>query len=479
MIFYLSGEEHKSCFEKIKDRDILTVEIRSNLTKDEVIRFIKRELRNIEINCLVIDSQALDPNHNSYAALKEILEVFFILNQDSRCILYTNEEHLQLTEEFYGSLLVLRYQDAELDMVLDFISGKVINNIAYPDNAESSREDKPIEANTVSKEEPPIGTKKKARDKRADQIASSNQTTEVIVHTEIAAQKDEKESPDGAGNVIEQVPPSEVIYMTKTDPTQLYSLASKPNRISEGIPIKKRIQKAKDEQKAMDSMDSNVVDISRYAAGYKDQAKQYQGKWSCSNIIIGVIGTERKVGATTACLKLALQLSNAGAAVSYSEANSHNHLEVLAKEFKLRSYEEHYMLQSIQMYQDAAFDVDAGMNFIILDLGCMTDNDQRISRVIQELVDHVIVVSGKRGHEQKALLYTLSLLPEKEVSILFNYAGTEEVISLAGKYKELAQKVSYIPYHPDFDQAGSWDADYLSIFDKYQIDKNILEIKSK
>jgi hypothetical protein len=480
MIFYLSGEEHKDNFEKIKDREVLTIEIRANLIKDEVIRFIKRDLRNIKIKCLMIDSQILDINHNSYAVLKEILEVFFVLNPDSRCILYTSGDHRQLAEEFEGLLLVLCYQDVDVDMVLDFINGKAINNLIPRDNAEDSREVEPIVINTVSKEDRPKGTMKKNRDKRVKQTTASNQDTEeIITHTETAAQKDENEIPDGERTVIEQIPSADVMYMTKTDPAQLYSLASKPNKISEGLSIKKRIQKAKDEKMALKSMDNNVVDINRYAAGYKDQAKQYQGKWSCSNIIIGVIGTERKVGATTACLKLALQLSNAGATVSYSEANSHNHLEVLAREFKLQAFENHYMFHSIQMYRDAAFDVDAGMNFILLDLGCMIDNDQKISRIIQELVDHVIVVSGKRGHEQKALLYTLSLLPEKEVSILFNYVREEEVIGLASKYKDLAVKVSYIPYHPDFDQSGSWEEDYLSIFDKYHLDKKIVEIKSK
>lgn len=480
MIFYLSGEEHKNNFEKIKDREVITIEIRANLIKDEVIRFIKRDLRNIEIKCLLIDSQILDINHNSYAVLKEIFEVFFVLNPDSRCILYTDEDHRQLADEFDGSLLVLCYQDVDVDMVLDFISGKAINNLIPRDNAEDSREVEPIVVNTVSKEDCPKGTMKKTREMRVEQTVDSKQISEKrIIHTEKETQKDGNEIPEGARTVIEQIPPADIKYSTKTDPAQLYSLASKPNKISEGIPIKKRIQKVKDEQMALKSMDNNVVDINRYAAGYKDQAKQYQAKWSCSNIIIGVIGTERKVGATTACLKLALQLSNAGAAVSYSEANSHNHLEVLAREFKLRAFEDHYMFHSIQMYRDAAFDIDAGMNFILLDLGCMIDNDQRISRIIQELVDHVIVVSGKRGHEQKALLYTLSLLPEKDVSILFNYVREEELVGFASKYKDLALKVSYIPYHPDFDQSGSWDEDFLSIFDKYQLDKKIVEIKSK
>ena len=129
-------------------------------------------------------------------------------------------------------------------------------------------------------------------------------------------------------------------------PINIYDKAIAPVKLSEGEPLRK---KAKRLSEVIDSDRSSTVKHSTMAKKHQNNkdsslssAKMADdNKWNCSNIMIGIVGTERRSGTTAAALHLANYLRDQGAAVIYTEANRHEHLVGIAKEYDFIQDEDH------------------------------------------------------------------------------------------------------------------------------------------
>jgi hypothetical protein len=470
LIFYIATEGNESAYDALREFEILNIETKAELTIEDMIRFMKRELRNLEIKCLIIETKVFDTDI-TLQEVKEILDIFYILNTDSKVIVHTDREGFdQLRLDYPGQVLVVHNRNIQIEQLITYIN----SSTEVIDLSEANGQEMEIEDRKVIYSEP---TNITSDDLVKPSVESANNNTKVSKKKGMESKKhvtklqEEDMKSQGRMKIIDQFQQDEVVPAKRTDPEAIYTLAAQPNKLSDGLPLRKRIEKAKEEVLQTTEINEyhNVVDITQYTSGYSEHiATNKLGNWIAENVVIGVIGTERKVGVTTACFKLAFHLHDASAKVSYSEANSHNHLDMLAKEYKFHFVDGHYVFLSIPLFMNSEFDTFAGMNFIILDLGCMTENEQVKMKIIQEAVDHVIIVSGHRLYEQKALLYALSVLPEKERSILFNYVEQEALTHLKSKYKDMVLQVANVPYQPEFDQSGVWSEDFVSWFDKFR-----------
>ncbi|MDF2804255.1 MAG: hypothetical protein K0S61_4160 [Anaerocolumna sp.] len=71
--------------------------------------------------------------------------------------------------------------------------------------------------------------------------------------------------------------------------------------------------------------------------------KDGKNKWNCKNFMIGVMGVERKIGTTTTAFQISCYFQGEGGRVSYVEAKSHNHLNLIASENEFIKVKDHYL----------------------------------------------------------------------------------------------------------------------------------------
>lgn len=434
MFYYLTSDEFKDYFDVISERNIVNKEIKRQITFDGLMNFIKKELRNVEVQCLAIDMSILGFEEDQ--DFNDILDMLYVLNPFSKIILINAAGHINIRTN--SNLLILPDNEAAAGVLAHFLSQEAVTE-AYEAQEQTTSLDKASEKRETNKKptKPKVNRspepKEGAKQRRIRQLVSE------------PFQENEIES----NNALK--------------PELLFEKAAAPNKVSEGKPLIRRIQQEADQEEGTGRRAKEAVEnhsVQEQETSHKEE------KWSCSNVVIAMVGTERKVGTTAAAINLASSLAAVGARVSYSEANPHEHLESLAKEYGFVYEEGHYRWNSLALFKNSEFDTEAGMNFIILDLGSFAEGEQiqqRQLKIIKEVADHVIIISGKQPYEQKALMYALYLLSEKESNILFANVSEDEIQRMKGKYSRLAKVVSYISYEPIMTEPTAWPEELIQL----------------
>lgn len=174
--------------------------------------------------------------------------------------------------------------------------------------------------------------------------------------------------------------------------------------------------------------------------------------WTCSNVIIAVVGTQRRTGTTTTAIRLCNYLDACGAKVCYSEAvlDGNKHLESIAEEFGFQVLADGYRKENIMFFLESQYDTESGYNFIILDLGAVDERSKWISAVLEQIADEVIVVSsGSRKYEVDCLKQSiealsgltirinivLNLVNENELEKFLEYQENERVVLHQGQHE--------------------------------------------
>ncbi|BCN30110.1 hypothetical protein [Anaeromicropila herbilytica] len=190
--------------------------------------------------------------------------------------------------------------------------------------------------------------------------------------------------------------------------------------------------------------------------------------WKCNNIFIGIVGTERKVGTTLASIQMANALAATSAKVSYTETNTHNHLQSIANEYIMEQIDDYYYKNSVSYYLDKKFDIEAKYNFILFDLGAINERTDWIIRIIEELINEVILVTGCKPYEQKALKYALSKLQGKNLHLLCNNATPEEYEQMNMLYNSDTVKCIKYKNETDLFSKNNWLENISEILHEYR-----------
>ena len=363
-IIYLGSSKAIHDFDWMQEENILHKQVKENLTEIEFSNLVKTDLRNANLDYLIIDTRILEKS--TLDSYRQGIETFQVLNPGCQVILYANEE-ITVQEKLQGVV--------------------VINE---PEQAFLLPEQKDIPGQIVEKEQTDIPEKNINIEEEQEKVS------EESINTEPAT--------DILNDSINEISESEGF----TEPTQvpdeensldIFSRMNVKVKTSEGIPLKERcLEQQKVTEKENIQLSNNLTTLNNI--------------WTCSNVIIAVTGSQRRTGATTVAMRLCDYLNKNGAHVCYSEATLevNEHLSNIAEEFNFDVVEASYRKKNITYYRDSTYDTEAGYNFIVLDLGAVEERPKWITSVIEKVADEVILVaSGARNYEVESLKRSLEV----------------------------------------------------------------------
>ena len=507
MIYYVTGDKNKNALDDY-NVELVNKDIKPQVSYEDMMKFIKKELRNIEISCLILDVSIMDFTEEK--KVQAIVDTFLMLNPESKAVLLLNDrdENEQWIEN--DEQLVIRNNERMVQRVRDFLEKK--------DQSPSETETQPFDYIRLhqpicDQDEHLVTAKVDKRVKLEEKIEPNSKITKqkIIKQSMITKEELRKDTirvgvkkQKGIAWAIEDIKTVDDYLTThgpeasnqkivnkkiaefpiqaseavqeNVSPDALYGKTSIPIKVSEGIPLKKRVShvqsiKTENVQVENEVNQSKFIELDPESSNADEavsEGKKVKLRWSCSNIGIAVIGTERKVGTTWTAILLANYFSEKGAKVAYSEANNHLHLQSLAKEFSFGEEDGYYTSNSIHFYGDYAIDLSAGMNFIIYDMGFLGNDEGVIARRINsKLISHILIVSGIREYEQVALDELLGLLGGRELHLLFNYTEKDKVAKYAENHRNMAKTIINVPYMHQIDHAGEWPEEFIEQFQQY------------
>lgn len=204
--------------------------------------------------------------------------------------------------------------------------------------------------------------------------------------------------------------------------------------ISKVRPTKEKVIKFHSEHKELPKQ--NLFD-------YMNENQPSSIQWNCKDVMIGVVGVERKIGTTTAAFHLVDNLSQTGAKVIYTEANRNKHLSKIAQDYNFTKEEGYYCQNNTNYFENA--DIQLGANFIVVDDGYVNQENAGRLKKFNELV----VVSGVKPYELGSLKESLKLLQNCKINLAFNSVpeGQQDIIREEYTTKDI--KVYFMKYAPD------------------------------
>jgi hypothetical protein len=399
MFFYITEEANEKKFDFLQENFILNKEIKKNMNYDSFMKFLKKEVRNLKVKSLILDLNCFQID--DFMDLKDAFDSFYLLYPESQIILLPEEDGKS---------------DSLYELQADYINKLFI--LAEPDNPE-------IEFFNI-----------------IDKIKSGEAANDVI---------DELVEVDPIENSI-VIEAKDESFKTEVKPPKVPIIAvdeiiKKPIQVNQGKPLKAPINQKKEIEKHNEPEEERKPEI-KTLQDYITE-KQIKSKWKCQNFMIGIMGVERKVGSTTAAIQIANYLQSIGAKVSYVEANTHNHLDLIAEDNEFLNIKDHYLKKSISYFPEYKYDSNAGSNFIIFDLGCFNEYVDKIDQFVDNM-DKVILVSGRQPYEHASLDTAINIIADNaKINILFNLAMEKEISKMKKKYQNEARLITNIKYCPD------------------------------
>ncbi len=399
MFFYITTEANEKKFDFLQESFILNKEVKKNMNYDIFMKYLKKEMRNLKVETLLLDINCFEID--DYMVLKDAFESFYLLYPESRIILLPEDEGksdtlYQLQAEYINKLFIIAEPDnpeIEIYNIIDKInSEETLNN----------ESDEEVEADPIE-----------------DTIKAKKMDKQLQT-------KDPEVPPKLADDIVK-----------------------KPIKVNQGIPLKVNTN----QKEPKEVLAYTVPEFERKSEIKTLQdfikEKKIKNKWECQNFMIGIMGVERKVGTSTAAIQLSNYLQSIGAKVSYVEANAHNHLELIAGDYEFLKVKDHYLKKAVSYFQEYKYDSNAGNNFIIFDLGCINEYEDKVNQFV-DTMDSVILVSGRQSYEQLALDAAISMIADNtKINLLFNLVMENEIIKLKTKYQNEARLITYIKYCPD------------------------------
>ncbi len=408
MLFYLTSEDNQDKFDFLKEDYVLSKEIKHDFNQETFLKYIKKEIRNIQIEYLIIDMNIFNPEEVS---IQECLDAFLLLNPNTKIIIlpFLIEDTGELfgaIEAHEGLFILDNLDNPEAEMIPILTNQKQV----MESETENRKEDKRIEL--TEKEPEPVSTA----------------------------------------------------------PDQVFMKAVKPVKVSEGQPLKKNKgnetikNNVHTEEVKTVNKQPNIMKLEEYM---KNKSQETAG-WQCENVMIGVLGAERKSGTTTIAFQIAGYLQTKGARVAYVEANNHKHLKSVAEFYGFVYVEEHYIKNAITYYTDSKYDANSGMNFIIFDLGSFEENTERNIK-LKDTMDMRFLITGSRSYDMTALDMVIDKLKDKKLNMVFNLVDKKDYLIHEQRYVSEAGMITYFQYCPDITAPGKWEDDIGKVFEEYRI----------
>lgn len=416
MIYYITRDVNHDIFDKVvmENNVLITKNIRNSIRLNV---FSKNEMRNLHaIKFFAIDIQAVIIS--GIEELKEIMESFYLLNPDSKVIIVANDPEIETTLLF----------DLKKNCRGRFIL------LTETDREKLSEEIEEIFKNEEMKEDV---------------------VEDIIVRDEAGIHSKQPESPE-----IEEIHESDgkidEVPLTYTD--RLFENAERyPEKISANPPLK---QLEEDKVVAFSTKSKEIKNPSISIPKLKNIFEMKESDtyhWNCEDVLIGVVGTDRRSGTSTVAMHLTDYLREKGAEVSYSEADGSGHLGQAAafmEEYGLQYSEENlYQKGSVNYYSNGQ--MPSGGNFVIIDFGIQ--NNKNISILKSGNINKIIIVSDYKPYIRSSLENLQYSLPD--CFSIFNFLSEKEELLLKNKSKEDKNTFLNFGYAPNLlerEQRNDW-----------------------
>ncbi len=441
MIFYMSSEQNQEKLDFLHDKYVFKKYIDTNLTYQHLMKIIKQDLRNTELQALIIDINIFKEEQAYQDNILEAFESFKLINPDSQVVVMIDERSREnpdwCTKAAQGMVVLLDFASDIEKRMLELLAkekseseGEGILEEDSESKEESIPEEKPKpEEESISEEEP---------ESEGEDIPEKEPEPEGKSIPEEEPTSEEKSIPQE-----EPVPREEGIPEEK--PVSEVNIFSKQKvKMTEGRPLLSQIVQNRESDK-----NTNVNTLNQFTKSQKQILIKSQ--WNCSNAMIAVVGTERRTGTTTAAFHMCEYLRRSGAKVSYTEANSHLHLRKIAEDSNsyMKEVSGHFIRNDIDYFENTQFNQDNGCNFIFLDLGNMQENTDWVYQVIKNAADQIILVAGGKCYEiqwvnqaieilkgtGKQIVLYFNFLPVHEFEVIKEYYEQQEVTAVNGQYE--------------------------------------------
>lgn len=397
-----------------EENNVLNKQVREQLlSAEEFMNVVKRDFRSLNIDYLVIDVQAFDKYQDTFLGI----ETFQLLNPKSKVVLMfpDNMAQCELSPEIEQyPIFTCKSIGNEL---MELMNGKVIEEVS-DENSEIFEENKEEELEQI-------------------QIVIPEETLKEDVTVEIS----EQEHPIMALNADTSI--------------DIFEKANQRIKTHDGLPIAER------KRDDIEKKEPKIVMLEEYVK---------IDKWNCSNVVIAFVGVGIRVGTTTAAFHLCHYLSSeCGALLSYSETDAHGHLDCIAEEYLMEQIEGGYKKDSTAFYVKSAFDTNAGLNFIILDLGSYQERPGWMKEIIRNLVDEVIVVTGARKYELQAFEHCVEQISNlgKAIQVVANFTTEIEMKSFKEQYGNGSMLVHQGEYEPVLFMSTKTDEEITRLLQRY------------
>jgi len=417
MIFYMSSEQNQEKLDFLHNKYVLKKYTDTNLTYRHLMKIIKQDLRNTELQALIIDITIFKEEQAYQENILEAFESFKLINPDSQVVVMIDERSKENPDWC---------TKAAKDMVvlLDFTSNieKGMLELLAKEKSESEGEGI-LEEDSESKEESIPEEKPKPEGKSIPEEDPASEEKSIPQEEPVPREE----------GIPEEKPVSEVNIFSK-----------QKVKMTEGRPLLSQIVQNRESDK-----NTNVNTLNQFTKSHKQILIKSQ--WNCSNAMIAVVGTERRTGTTTAAFHMCEYLRRSGAKVSYTEANSHLHLRKIAEDSNsyMKEVSGHFIQNDIDYFENTQFNQDNGCNFIFLDLGNMQENTDWVYQVIKNAADQIILVAGGKCYEiqwvnqaieilkgtGKQIVLYFNFLPVHEFEVIKEYYEQQEVTAVNGQYE--------------------------------------------
>ena len=412
MVFYLTSEKNQFCFDFLQEDYLLNKSMVSFFDEEKFLKYIKRDMRNIStIEYFIVDMNIFVSEDVN---LEICLESFLILNPGSVVIVlpFLIEE----TGELFGSI---EYRDVYVLSSLNDVEEEVHRIF------QSGREYPIEEGNTKILE---LKQQEDQQNYKQEGKESLAELKPLIEDADIKGQEEEEIET----SIIETVDENST---RRIHPDAVFQKASTPIKVAEK------------QEKIINHDKPNIIRLEElYHLKHTPSAR-----WKCNNVMIGLMGVDRRVGTTTAAIRLANMLHKEGAKTSYVEANDHGHLEKIAKQYEFVSVESYYLKGGVSYFINS---YDTTTNFNIYDIGCISENGERITK-LDGIFHKVFLISGSKAYELDDLHKAMNIMKASNVGLIFNLPG-EETKNLIRLYKEEVSFLTELQYAPSW-FSGTWE----------------------
>ncbi|SFR77910.1 hypothetical protein [Anaeromicropila populeti] len=411
MIFYIAGEKNKEVFDFINDIYMFSRKVwTEEMSEKQFSLFIKQDLRNLDVEYLIVDYSVLKMEDTQ---LEQGIQIFKMLNPYSKVILYVTAPG----------------QNIEIAKCI----------LLYPSD--------PIE----------------------------EKITNILTKSSVLPQQEEfleEPEPKNEENNSASVQPESIPVPESKIVENLYEKVNTKVKTSEGKPLSKRVLQVKERQ-SQPVQEENMakkqplLNLEKYYCEQKETVQVH--KWNCKNEIIAVLGTERKVGTTTAAFHLCQYLNSFGAKVVYTEANPHGHLQQIADAYSFEEKEGNFWKNGVTYYLNSQLDMTADNHFVLLDLGCIQERTDWVLKIIQDIASEIIVLSGSQIFEMDALkecLRKLSIM-EKPIHVMM-HSSEQELCQIRKQFENEAVTICKNTYEASLVATVPFAQEFQKMFEKYK-----------